>query len=112
MAEIEAKKLLINFSKQNNIRIFSDGDIDGVFGTGLLLLGLYRSNVEIPLRNIRFPHPLSFRKLKIYNSILIELPITKGLKYFGENVLIDHHKDFSEVTLYRDFEKVIQVKMD
>jgi len=108
----EAKRLLIKFSSRNNVKIFSDGDIDGVFGTGLLLLGLNINDIEIPLKNIRFPHPLSFRKLKINNSILIELPITKGLKYVGENILVDHHKDFSEVTLYKDYEKVVQVKMD
>lgn len=72
------------------IRIVSDGDLDGIFATALLLKYFDESDQTC---EYSFPEPRSLRGLVAQDSILIELPMSKGLVYQGRTLLIDHHNN-------------------
>ncbi len=84
----------------------SDGDLDGLFSTGILLR--YFDSLEISMP-FRFPPPGELHGLSVKNAILIELGPTKGLYYKGWNILIDHHEEFSGIYIFNgsDMEKRI-----
>ena len=102
-------RLLINFAKKHGIKIISDGDLDGIFATALLLIAFKQNGFKI--ENIKdvvhFPHPRTLKGLKISESILIELPQSKGLIYAGNNLLLDHHPEPPRVEIYSN-EKLIE----
>ena len=94
---ISARRCLIDFVNSYGARIVSDGDLDGIFATGLLLLVFRTEDIR---ECVKFPHPNDLAGLKVRNSILVELPLTKGLTYVDQNVLIDHHPDPPRVEYY------------
>ncbi len=91
----------MNFARENGINIVSDGDLDGIFASGLLLRGLNLYGLGAGLDAVSFPHPRSLLGMRVESSFLIELPPSKGLEYSGRNLLIDHHGGVSGVLLYR-----------
>lgn len=86
--------LLVEFVNKFGFKVVSDGDLDGILASGLLILGLRALGFKPKLRDVSFPPPDKIPGLKVKNSILIELPHTKGLIYLGENLLVDHHEYF------------------
>ena len=102
-------RLLINFAKKHGIKIISDGDLDGIFATALLLIAFKQNGFKI--ENIKdvvhFPHPRILKGLKVSESILIELPQSKGLIYVGNNLLLDHHPEPPRVEIYSN-EKLVE----
>jgi len=92
--------IIRDFVRRHGLHVVSDGDLDGIFASGLLLRVLgFEGDLE---GVVEFPHPLSLSGLRVSSSILIELPLSKGLVYCGENILIDHHPEPPRVELYRD----------
>jgi len=77
--------------------IISDGDLDGIFATGFLVHYLKKLGVDI---EYHYPSPSKLRGLVVSRNILIELPLTKGLVYRGDNILIDHHNGPARVELF------------
>lgn len=88
--------VLLKFVDHGVKQILSDGDLDGIVATGLLRRFLLSQGVDI---QAVFPHPSELDTLTATNAILVELPPTKGILYCGQNVLIDHHDEFSGVFL-------------
>ncbi len=92
----QANDLIARFVVQYGLRVISDGDLDGIFACGILLRGLNRKNIKA----VSFPHPSKLHGLKVKNSILIEMPLTRGVLYLGSNILIDHHPEPPRVELF------------
>jgi len=104
----EGKKILFQFVEDHpEYIILSDPDLDGVFTAAILARVL---NAEIS--RIQYPKPSEISSLKVMKSILIELPITKGLTYVGRNVLIDHHESPPSIALYNGVTKINEVLFD
>ncbi len=104
----EGKKILFQFVEDHpEYIILSDPDLDGVFTAAILARVL---NAEIS--RIQYPKPSEISSLKVMKSILIELPITKGLTYVGRNVLIDHHESPPSIALYNGVTKISEVLFD
>ena len=95
--------LLENFARRYRGAIASDGDLDGIFATGLLVR--YLRGIGIDVRYY-YPSPRELRGLTVDGYILVELPLTRGLIYRGENILIDHHNGPARIELFRDSEVV------
>ncbi|MCR8501683.1 MAG: hypothetical protein QXY55_05565 [Candidatus Korarchaeota archaeon] len=95
--------IILRFVKLNGVRILSDGDTDGVFATGFLLRALMLMNVEeVYSGNVEYPRAREMEKLTATGNILIELHTERGIKYSGQNLLIDHHPEPPRVVLYSD----------
>jgi len=91
--------LLENFARKYGGTITSDSDLDGIFATGLLARYLRKIGIDV---KYYYPKPNELRGLIADGHILIELPLTKGLIYRGENILIDHHNGPTRIELFRD----------
>lgn len=102
--------ILIRFVKTRNINIISDGDLDGVFATGLLLRGIKLSGVPIDDSSIFFPRARERKGLEVANSILVELRPDRGLIYKGYNILIDHHPEPPMIAMYKDSRPILKRK--
>ncbi|MBO3800147.1 MAG: hypothetical protein FGF52_03745 [Candidatus Brockarchaeota archaeon] len=83
--------------------ILSDPDLDGIFTAAILARAL-----KTDASRIQYPKLSEMGSLKVIKSILIELPITKGLTYVSRNVLIDHHESPS-IALYNGPTKIGEV---
>ena len=94
----EVARLLDDFVKKCR-GIISDGDLDGIFATGFVIHYLRKLGVDI---EYRYPAPNKLRGLVVSGYIIIELPLTKGLVYQGENILIDHHNGPARVELFEE----------
>ncbi|RLI54308.1 MAG: hypothetical protein DRP09_13425 [Candidatus Thorarchaeota archaeon] len=79
--------------------IVSDGDLDGILSVGLLLRYLDSVGVSLPFT---FPRPGSLHELTVENAILVELGMTRGLRFRGKNILIDHHESLSGIYLFNE----------
>ncbi len=79
------------------LEIVSDGDLDGIFAVGILLRYFDSVGISIPSR---FPAPRELHNLTVEDSILVELGPTKGLRFRGHNMLIDHHEGFSGIYMF------------
>ncbi|MEM2608226.1 MAG: hypothetical protein ABIM44_01855 [candidate division WOR-3 bacterium] len=86
--------------------ILSDPDLDGIFAAAILARAL-----KTDVSRIQYPKLGEINSLKVMKSILIELPITKGLTYVGRNILIDHHQSPS-IVLYNGPAKMNEVSFD
>lgn len=101
----KARTILLGFIEDNpEYSILGDPDLDGIFATALVARAL---GAEIS--RINYPKPSEIDSVKAVKSILIELPLTKGITYVGRNVLIDHHNSNPLITLYNGPEKVEEV---
>ncbi|MCF2136434.1 MAG: hypothetical protein K9W43_04255 [Candidatus Thorarchaeota archaeon] len=96
-------------SKVTNYRIVSDGDLDGIFATGFLLQYFEQIGQSV---QYEYPAPKLIRGMEVSNSILIELPLTKGLVYRGTNLLIDHHNEAPHLQLYSGATLVSSCSLD
>jgi len=109
---MDSRDLILNFARENGINIVSDGDLDGIFASGLLLRGLNLCGLEAGLDAVSFPHPRSLLGMRVEGSFLIELPPSKGLNYSGSNLLVDHHGGVSGILLYREEKVETYLKID
>ncbi len=103
--------IILRFIKTNQFQVVSDGDLDAVFATGLLiraLLALGRS--DILNGSLYFPRAREIRGQTISNKILIELGPNRGVILRGNNLLIDHHPDDPRLVLYNDDRVVLTRK--
>lgn len=89
--------ILRDFLAQGVDSVFSDGDLDGLVASGLLLRYLKMSKIKA---NLTFPVPEDLKGLVVRNAILIEMSPTKGLEYRERNLLIDHHGESGEISEY------------
>ncbi|MEQ9714986.1 MAG: DHH family phosphoesterase [Candidatus Asgardarchaeia archaeon] len=94
-----ALSVLRAFIKDKIVKIISDGDLDGIFATGFLVMYLRSSGLEV---EYFYPEPEKIRGLVVQDSILVELPLTKGLTYKGKNLLFDHHNGPARVELFNE----------
>jgi len=89
-----ARNLLLSFVKKHGVNIVSDGDLDGILASALVIKYLKLRGLEVdPRANVYFPRLSELGRLRVKDSILVELPPTKGLIYEGYNLLIDHHDE-------------------
>ena len=95
--------MIVDFARKCR-GVYSDGDLDGIFATGLLLKALNGLGLSLGFNSVFFPHPRLLKDLSVDDSILIELPPSKGLKYNGVNILFDHHGGYSGVISYKGCE--------
>jgi hypothetical protein len=104
----EGRRILFQFVEDHpEYTILSDPDLDGIFATAILARAL---NTDV-LR-IHYPKLSEIGSLRVMKSILIELPITKGLTYVGKNVLIDHHESPPSIALYTGATKISEALFD
>lgn len=103
--------IILRFVKLHGVRILSDGDVDGVFATGFLLRALMLMDVrETYNGNVEYPRARDMEKLTATGNILIELHSERGMKYSGQNLLIDHHPEPPKIVLYNDETPVLTRK--
>ncbi|MEM2981123.1 MAG: hypothetical protein QW385_07170 [Thermoproteota archaeon] len=104
----EGRKILFQFIEDHpEYTILSDPDLDGIFAASLTARALGSDTLRI-----QYPKPSEIDSLKVTKSILIELPLSKGLTYVGRNVLIDHHHSTPFIALYNSSDKVREVLFD
>jgi len=65
--------------------------------------------LDTDISRIIYPKPSEIDAVKASRSILIELPLSKGLTYIGSNVLIDHHGPAPLIALYSGPRKVREI---
>ncbi len=81
-------------------KICSDGDMDAIFASAFLIKGL---DLVGDLRDIlRFPRPDRLSGYVVRDSFAVELPLSKGVVYRGQVVLIDHHPEPARVEVYEN----------
>lgn len=98
------------FIRMHGFNLVSDGDLDAVFATGLLINALLKCGYSSILDgSVDFPRIREIKGKKVSGKILMELSREKGPIYVGENLLIDHHPDPPRVVLYRD-DKVLLIR--
>ena len=98
------------FIRMHGFNLVSDGDLDAVFATGLLINAMLKCGYNSILDgSVYFPRIREIKGKKVTGKILMELRMEKGLIYKGENLLIDHHPDPPRIVLYRD-DKVLLVR--
>ena len=78
-------KILLQLLKNG---IVSDGDWDGVVGTGLLLR--YSREHRVSPSSVLFPNPKTFANLHIDRKVCIEIIPTKC--YIEHSLIFDHHE--------------------
>jgi D-Tyr-tRNAtyr deacylase len=101
----EGRKMLFQFIEDHpEYTIFSDPDLDGIFAASLTARALGSD-----ILRIQYPKPSEIDSLKVTKSILIELPLSKGLTYVGHNILIDHHYSAPFIALYNGSNKTKEV---
>jgi len=101
----EGKGILFRFVEDNpEYTILSDTDIDGIFAASMIARAL-----DADVSRISYPKPSEIDSIKASRSILIELPLSKGLTYIGNNVLIDHHGPAPLIALYSGPKKVREI---
>jgi hypothetical protein len=101
----EGRELLFQFVEDHpEYAILSDPDLDGIFASCIITRAL---NTDVS--RIVYPKPSEIDLLKVSKSILIELPLSKGLTYVGKNILIDHHEPPPSISLYNGSTKVREV---
>ena len=92
--------IVIRFVRTNGFRALSDGDLDGVFASGLLARGLIRRGImEVWDGEILFPRASRMRGLEISGRILVDLGPERGLVLRGRNLLVGHREDRLEVAI-------------
>ncbi len=102
--------VLDRFVRQTGeLRIVSDGDMDGIFATGLLLR--YADAVGVPA-TAEFPPPAKLDGLQVHDALVIELPTTKGVRYVGDVLLIDHHNNAPHVQWLRGRDCLMSVSFE
>jgi len=101
----EGKKMIFQFVEDHpEYNILSDPDLDGIFAAAIVAKAL---NAEVS--RIQYPKPSEISSLRASKSILIELPLSKGLTYVGKNILIDHHESPPSITLYNGLIKTREI---
>lgn len=101
----EGKQILFSFVEDNpEYTILSDPDLDGVFAASITAKALGGD-----ISRIHYPKPSEIDSVKASRSILIELPLSKGLTYIGSNVLIDHHGQAPLIALYNGSRKTREI---
>ncbi|MBO3839433.1 MAG: hypothetical protein QXN75_03330 [Thermoproteota archaeon] len=104
----EGKKILFQFVEDHpEYTILSDPDLDGIF-TAAILARVLKTDIS----RIQYPKHSEISSLRVMKSILIELPMTKGLTYVGNNVLIDHHESSPSIVLYNGATKINEAVFD
>lgn len=94
--------IISRFVKLHGLNIVSDGDLDAVFATGILLGALIKSGIVKPTEcDIYFPRARELRNMEVSRSILVELNPERKLTYVDENILLDHHPDPPRIAVYR-----------
>jgi len=91
--------LLQTFVKGRAVKIVSDGDLDGIFATGFLIR--YFRNIGLEVEYI-YPKPERINGMIVQDCILVELSLTRGIIYKGENLLFDHHNGPTRVELFKE----------
>lgn len=100
--------VVLRFVKTHGANIISDGDIDGVFATGLLLRALIKERVNAVYHgNVLYPRARELERMEADGNILIEIHPQKGIKYRGTNLLIDHHPEPPYIALYNDTNPIL-----
>lgn len=105
----DVTSLLRDFAKRHGVKIVSDGDLDGIFATGLLVRYFRGLGFDV---EYSYPKPDALPNLKVSGCILVELPLTKGLVYVDENVLVDHHEGPARIELLRNSKIVRRFTFD
>jgi hypothetical protein len=101
----EARQILFRFVEDNpEYMILSDPDLDGIFAASITARAL-----GADVSRIHYPKPSEIDTVKASRSILIELPLSKGLTYIGSNVLIDHHGQTPVIALYNGHRKTREI---
>ncbi|MEM2930818.1 MAG: hypothetical protein QW797_08190 [Thermoproteota archaeon] len=101
----EGRQMLFRFVEDNpEYTILSDPDLDGVFAASITAKALGGD-----ISRIHYPKPSEIDSVKASRSILIELPLSKGLTYIGSNVLIDHHGPAPLIALYNGSRKTREI---
>ncbi|MEM2087614.1 MAG: hypothetical protein QXF52_02930 [Thermoproteota archaeon] len=101
----EGREILFQFIEDHpEYTILSDPDLDGIFAASLTARAL-----DSDILRIQYPKPSEIGSLKVTKSILIELPLSKGLTYVGRNLLIDHHHSVPFIALYNGSDKAKEV---
>jgi len=75
-------------SESKTVRIYADGDLDGMVATGLLWRSLEQLGLSL---DAYFPPPRNLQGLEVKDAISIELPLSKGVTFSGTVILLDHH---------------------
>jgi len=101
----EGRQILFRFVEDNpEYMILSDPDLDGIFAASITGKAL-----GADISRIQYPKPSEIDTVKASRSILIELPLSKGLTYVGSNVLIDHHGQAPVIALYNGSRKTREI---
>ncbi|MCX8184086.1 MAG: hypothetical protein N3F08_06690, partial [Crenarchaeota archaeon] len=82
----------------------SDSDLDGIFAASITAKALGGD-----FSRIHYPKPSEIDSIKACRSILIELPLSKGLTYVGSNILLDHHGPAPLIALYNGPRKTREI---
>ncbi|MBO3753399.1 MAG: hypothetical protein FGF53_00735 [Candidatus Brockarchaeota archaeon] len=101
----EGRRILFRFIEDNpEYIILSDPDLDGIFAASITAKALGGD-----FSRIHYPKPSEIDTVKACRSILIELPLSKGLTYVGSNVLLDHHGPAPLIALYNGSKKTEEI---
>jgi len=73
------------------VRIYSDGDWDGILASAILLRWLRSRVRSVDLDWVYFPQPGRISGMKVEDAIIIELPPSRGYEVAGTCILFDHH---------------------
>jgi len=95
--------IILRFVRTHGVNIISDGDLDGVFATGFILRALIRLDIDVVYDGkVYYPRARELEKMEARGNILIELRSDRGIKYRGQNLLIDHHPEPPRIVLYSE----------
>ncbi|MBO3799016.1 MAG: hypothetical protein QW491_09850 [Thermoproteota archaeon] len=101
----EGKRIIFRFVEDNpEYTILSDSDLDGIFAASIIARAL-----GTDFSRIHYPKPSEIDTVKASRSILIELPLSKGLTYVGSNVLLDHHGPAPLIAFYNGPRKTREI---
>ncbi|MEM3659270.1 MAG: hypothetical protein QXU11_02535 [Thermoproteota archaeon] len=102
---VEGKRIIFRFVEDNpEYTILSDSDLDGIFAASIIARAL-----GTDFSRIHYPKPSEIDTVKASRSILIELPLSKGLTYVGSNVLLDHHGPAPLIAFYNGPRKTREI---
>jgi len=98
-------KILEWCKEREPIDVVSDGDWDGILATAIFVKQLKVKGIGV--RRVSFPSPREISRLGFVDTVLIELPPSRGYRVLGENILIDHHGFTGIKVIMPDREEVL-----
>ena len=91
---MDPKRAVLGFAEAHGVAVVSDGDLDGIAASAVLLRFLSQNGFSVDEGCVEFPHPSEVAKLELSDVFVVELAPTRGYRVVGDVFLIDHHGGF------------------